>query len=195
MEYRTLGDEMLIKLLKTGDEKAFQEIYKRYWQQLYKTAYNKLHLHEIAEETVQNIFVKLWEKRTVSTIQHLENYLRTAVKYQVINYYKSLLAKEKYLQIIKNEYLSTSNISTTKLLLDELSVIIDKAIHELPEKTQLIFKLSRNENYSVKEISASLDLSEKAVEYHITKSLKQLRVYLKEIISILITLVSIAILN
>jgi RNA polymerase sigma-19 factor, ECF subfamily len=190
-----LSDEVLIRLLKIDDEKAFKEIYNRHWSQLYKTAYNKLHLHEIAEETVQNIFVKLWEKRTVSTIQRLENYLQTAVKYQVINYYRSLLAKEKYLQNVKDESLETSNTSTTKLLLNELAVIIDKALHELPEKTQLIFKLSRNENYSVKEISESLDLSEKAVEYHITKSLKQLRVYLKEIISILITLVSLSMLN
>ena len=194
MEYRIFSDEVLIKLLKTGDEKAFKEIYKRYWPQLYKTAYNKLHLHEIAEETVQNIFVKLWEKRTVASIQHLENYLQTAVKYQVINYYKSLLAKEKYLVTIKDEVLSTDT-SSTKLLLDELAAVIDNAIHQLPKKTQLVFHLSRQENYTVKEISESLHLSEKAVEYHITKSLKQLRVYLKEIISVLIALISISIFN
>lgn len=195
MEYQTLSDEVLIRLLKTDDEKAFKEIYNRHWSQLYKTAYKKLHLHEIAEETVQNIFVKLWEKRTVSSIQHLENYLQTAVKYQVINYYKSLLAKEKYLQNIKDQMLETGNISTTKLLLNEISFIVEKAIHKLPEKTQLVFNLSRNENYTVKEISESMHLSEKAVEYHITKSLKQLRVYLKEIIAVLITLVSLSIFN
>ncbi|MEP6464967.1 MAG: sigma-70 family RNA polymerase sigma factor [Parafilimonas sp.] len=194
MEYRTLSDEVLMKLLKTDDEEAFKEIYKRYWHQLYKTAYSKLHLHEIAEEIVQNIFVKLWEKRTVSSILHLENYLQTSIKYQVINYYKSLLVKEKYLRNIKDESLATDT-SATKLLLNELNIIIDKAMHSLSEKTQLIFNLSRKENYTVKEISENLQLSEKAVEYHITKSLKQLRVYLKEIITVLITFISISIFN
>jgi RNA polymerase sigma-70 factor (family 1) len=192
MKYHTFSDEVLVILLKKDDEKAFKEIYNRYWQQLYKTAYNKLHLHEIAEETVQNIFVKLWEKRFVSSIQHLENYLQTAIKYQVINYYKSLFTKEKYLQNAKHEFLVTDT-SANKLLLDELAVTIDKALHELPEKTQRIFNLSRNENFSVKKISESMHLSEKAVEYHITKSLKQLRVYLKEIISVLIALLAISV--
>jgi len=192
MKYCTQSDDELIKLLKTDDQKAFHEIYNRYWPQLYKTAYNKLHLHEIAEETVQNIFVKLWEKRNVSSILHLENYLQTAVKYQVINYYKSILAKEKYLSKIKDESLETSNTSHTKLLLDEISVIVDKAIQSLPEKTQIVFNLSRSENYSVKEISESMHLSEKAVEYHITKSLKRLRLYLKEIISVVAALIAIS---
>jgi RNA polymerase sigma-70 factor (family 1) len=193
MEYRMLSDEVLIKLLKTDDQNAFKEIYNRYWRQLYKTAYNKLHLHEIAEETVQNVFIKLWEKRFVSSIQHLENYLQTAIKYQVINYYKSLLAKEKYQQNIKDKFPDTDNTAANKLLLHELTAIINKALHELPEKTQLIFNLSRKENYTVKEISESMHLSEKAVEYHITKSLKQLRVHLKEIISVLIALLTISI--
>lgn len=192
IEYSTLSDETLIKLLKKDDQKAFKEIYNRYWRQLYKTAYNKLHLHEIAEETVQNVFIKLWENRFVSSIQHLENYLQTAIKYQVINYYKSLFAKEKYLQTLKAQSEETDT-SVNKLLLDELTATIEKAIHELPEKTQLIFNLSRKENYTVKEISESMHLSEKAVEYHITKSLKQLRVYLKEIISVAVALLAISI--
>jgi RNA polymerase sigma-70 factor (ECF subfamily) len=148
----------------------------------------------VAEETVQNIFVKLWEKRKVSSIQHLENYLQTAVKYQVINYYKSILAKEKYFSKIKDESLQTNN-AQTKLLLDEISAIVDKTIQSLPEKTQIIFNLSRSENYSVKEISESMHLSEKAVEYHITKTLKQLRLYLKEIISVIVALIAISLLK
>ncbi|HYJ65462.1 MAG TPA: RNA polymerase sigma-70 factor, partial [Parafilimonas sp.] len=177
MEYRLLCEEMLLKLLKANDDKAFQEIYKRYWRQLYQSAYIKTRSHDTAEEIVQNIFVSLWEKRTSSSIEHLESYLQSAVKYRVINYFKSFLVKEKYLKNLKNQYSETEDTSATDLLLHELNALIDKAIRELPEKTQIIFNLSRTEHYTVKQISESMHLSEKAVEYHITKSLKQLRFY------------------
>lgn len=52
---------------------------------------------------------------------------------------------------------------------------IDKTLRELPEKTQLVFRLSRFENKSVREIAGNLELTEKAVEYHITKAIKLLR--------------------
>lgn len=190
MEYELLCEEVLLKLLKADDDKAFKEIYKRYWRQLYKSAYIKTRSHNTAEEIVQNIFVTLWEKRTTSSIEHLESYLQTAVKYRVINYFKSFLVKEKYLKNLKNQYAETEDTSATNLLLHELNAIIDKAIRELPERTQIIFNLSRTEHYTVKQISESMHLSEKAVEYHITKSLKQLRFYLKEIMSVVIALIT-----
>jgi RNA polymerase sigma-70 factor (family 1) len=190
MEYRLLCEEMLLKLLKADDDTAFKEIYKRYWRQLYKSAYAKTRSHDIAEEIVQNIFVSLWEKRTSSSIEHLESYLQSAVKYRVINYFKSFLVKEKYLKNLKNQYAETEDTSATNFLLHELNSIIEKAIRELPEKTQIIFNLSRTENYTVKQISESMHLSEKAVEYHITKSLKQLRFYLKEIMTVVIALIT-----
>ena len=190
MEYRLLCEEILLKLLKADDDKAFKEVYNRYGRQLYKSAYSKTRSHDVAEEIVQNIFVTLWEKRTTSFIEHLESYLQTAVKYRVINYFKSFLVKEKYLKNLKNQYSETEDTSATNLLLHELNAIIDKAIRELPEKTQIIFNLSRTENYTVKQISESMHLSEKAVEYHITKSLRQLRFYLKEIMSVVIALIT-----
>ena len=103
MEYASLCEEILLKLLKADDDKAFKEIYTRYWRQLYKSAYAKTRSHDVAEEIVQNIFVTLWEKRTNSSIEHLESYLQTAVKYRVINYFKSFLVKEKYSKNLKNQ--------------------------------------------------------------------------------------------
>ncbi len=100
-----------------------------------------------------------------------------------------MLTQEKYTKNLKEKYPETEDTSATNLLVHELNGIIVKAIHQLPEKTQIIFNLSRSENYTIKQISESMHLSEKAVEYHITKSLTQLRFYLKEIISVIIAFV------
>jgi RNA polymerase sigma-70 factor (family 1) len=182
MAYRLLNDEMLLKLLKASDEEAYREIYLRHWKPLFLTACKKVHSKEIAEELLQNIFLSLWEKRAVLNIEQLGAYLATSVKYQVLNYVKSCIIKERYLHLSKKHPELSQEDGDTTLIMHELSAAINHAIDQLPEKTREIFKLSRFENRSIKEIAQSLSISEKVVEYHITKSLKLLRVELKDFI-------------
>lgn len=187
MDYRLLADETLIKFMKEGDEEALKEIYVRYWKPCYVHALRKTRSKETAEELVQNLFVSLWEKRGELQVVHLEPYLHVAMKYQIISFIRSSIVREKYLKGIKMQEdglqrgLGSSEAEST-LLLHELSGAIEKAIVQLPERSQLIFRLSRFEHRSNREISQSMDISEKAVEYHITQSLKLLRVRLKEFI-------------
>jgi RNA polymerase sigma-70 factor (ECF subfamily) len=185
MNYNLLEDEILMKLLKAGDETALKEIYLRYWKGLYIAALKKVHSKEAAEEIVQNVIVGLWNKRVTSDVHHLQNYLNTAVKYQVINYVKAKILHEKKLQLAISKQPSAEDTCEDALLLNELSAAIDQAVKLLPEKTQLVFKLNRFENHSVREISQHMNISEKAVEYHITKSLKTIRVHLKEFVLLL----------
>lgn len=184
MDYRLLADEILLKFLSIGDELAFKEIYQRYWKGLYFAALNKLNNKQIAEDTVQTVFITLWERREIQSIQNLSAYLDTAVKYQVINYIKSTISKKVHLSTIGERQATEENSTELILLVQELNIAIDKAISQLPQKTQTIFKLSRFEQHSNKEISSMMHLSEKAVEYHITQSLKNLRLNLKEFIFI-----------
>ena len=182
MDYVLLTDELLVKLLYANDDKAFREIYNRYWKKLYQTALAKTHTQEAAEELVQNIFISLWERRAAVPIEHLESYLAKAIQYKVINYIHSFLVKEKHLaRIISNTVTQESN-SDTQVVIHELSLAIHTAIEKLPVKTKTVFKLSREENRSVKEIAKAMNLSEKAVEYHITQSLKLMRLHLKDFI-------------
>ena len=182
MDYALLSDELLVKLLYANDDKAFREIYNRYWKKLYQTALAKTHTQEAAEELVQKIFISLWERRALAPIEHLESYLAKAVKYKVINYIHSFLVKEKHLARIISNTSTQENNSDTQVVIHELSLAIHTAIEKLPVKTKTIFKLSREENQSVKEIAKAMNLSEKAVEYHITQSLKMMRLHLKDFI-------------
>ena len=182
LDYRLLSDDLLTKLLKTSDETALKEIYLRHWQSLFQAALRKVRVKEIAEELVQNIFVSLWDRRAIQSIEQLSCYLHTAIKYQVINYLKSKILDKKYLLHAVQQSASEDNSCESALLTHELSLAIDHAIRELPPKTQLVFRLSRYENRSIREISQSMNISEKAVEYHITQSLKIMRLHLKEFI-------------
>jgi RNA polymerase sigma-70 factor (family 1) len=179
MKYHMLTDDMLLGHLKASDEKAFKEIYQRYWKLLFFIAYKKSQSKELAEEIVQSIFISVWEKRKTAEIDNLEHYLKVAVKYRVINLFKSRAVKEKFIRTVaKREDLDNSTYQSIGL--KDLSDAMQVSIEMLPQKTKEIFKLSRLENYSVKQIAQQMNMSEKAVEYHITQSLKLMRTRLKD---------------
>lgn len=181
MNYSTLSDQEILVRFKDSDESAFKEIYLRYWKEVYKVAFKKIHSRELAEELTQNLFVDLWKRRETAEINSLSAYLFGSLKYGIINYFKSLIVQENYQLHLKNSGQQYATSNTDHLaLVNDLSEAINKGIGLLPKKTGEVFKLSRIHNYSVKDISKELNISEKAVEYHITQSLKTMRFHLKE---------------
>ena len=182
MDYGLLADNVLLKLLKISDELAYKEIYLRYWRRLYRSAVSKTNSKEVAEDIVQSVFTDLWDRRESHQINSIAAYLETAVKYQIINYIKSAISKRTQYAAFSELQKAEENSVDLPLLVQELNTAIDKAISQLPQKTQTIFRLSRFEKQSNKDISRIMDLSEKAVEYHITQSLKSLRFFLRDFI-------------
>ncbi|MVN21072.1 RNA polymerase sigma factor [Mucilaginibacter arboris] len=180
MAYSLLSDEELVLRLKAGDADAVKEIYNRYWKEILLTYHRKLHDQELAEELTQNLFISLWEKRNSAEIKHLRFYLFGAVKYSIINYHKALSIKNKHLDYYRLDKQEQENVTEKQVLLHDLSLAIEKGIELLPVKTKQVFRLSRMQHHSVKEISSDLNISEKAVEYHISRSVKVLKLYLKE---------------
>lgn len=178
MNFSTVSDQMLITLIATDDnELAFREIYERYWKRLFSLATFKTNSVEIAEEIVQELFVRLWERRKISTIIHLESYLFTALKYQLISHLRQMIAQRN---MVEPSGIEASTDTEDFLTAETIQTAIETGIHQLPEKTRAVFRLSRFEEQSHKEIAFALDLSEKSVEYHITQALKFLRIYLKD---------------
>ncbi|WP_254412266.1 RNA polymerase sigma-70 factor [Dyadobacter diqingensis] len=181
-------DAVLIQLLETGDENAFQEIYKRYWYKLYTVARRKVEVQEDAEEIVQDIFVDLWERRIRLNINELDRYLFSAVKYKVLNYIKSRIVRQTYQRDTISLKVDADSNTEEALALQDLSQAITNGIENLPPKTQEIFRLNRLEGMSVREISDLLHIPERTVEYHITQSLRSMRVYLKDFVVLMLTL-------
>ena len=191
MDCKLLSDDELIILFKDGCERAFKEIYLRYWQKVYRVAYKKVHSKELAEELTQNLFTELWRRRESSKIISLGPYLFGSLKYSIINQYKSLQIQESY----QSHVLASVNygiVDNTDYLLrhNELSDAFDRGVSLLPSKTAQVFRMSRMEHLSVNDISEQLHISKKAVEYHITQSLKSIRFYLKEYLLLWIALIS-----
>jgi RNA polymerase sigma-70 factor (ECF subfamily) len=176
------NEQFLVKDLREGSLAAFEQIFKLYWQRLYVLAKSKVHSHDEAEEIIQAIFSNLWEKRQTLLITNLSFYLHTAVRNSVINIIRSKITQEKYWDYYKSFIPVQQHATEHAIEYDDLNHAVEKAVSSLPEKSRTVFKLSRLEGRSNAEIANHLKVSEKAIQYHLTKSLRQLRLHLKDFI-------------
>lgn len=173
-------DVDLLLLLTQNDDGAFSELYNRYAPMVRSIAFSKTNSIEGAQEIVQEIFLSMWERRASLKVDTLSNYLIVAVKYQVINYIKRQLRDNKYATYYKT-FVKVSGEETLRVVeYKNLTDALEHGVQRLPKKTQVVFKLNRLEGKSIAEIADELKLSEKAIKYHITRSLKELKFYLKE---------------
>ena len=179
-------DEQLLASLKDDDEYAFREIYNKYWRKLYIVAANRVDSEQDAEEIVQDIFAALWIRRKciVITDDGLGKYLTASVKYRVIKTLGKYAIKQNYLNSIPTSR-CIDDSTQQWLAFEELKDELARYVKQLPDKCQLVFKMSRELGYSQKQIAAELSISEKTVEAHLQKAFKILR---SKLASILLTL-------
>jgi RNA polymerase sigma-70 factor (ECF subfamily) len=174
------NEQLLLQNLRNGSVEAFEQIFKLYWRPLYILAKSKVHEHEEAEEIIQNIFSTLWEKRESLLITNLSFYLQKSVKNRVLNIIRDRITQQKYWDYYKTFIPLTVPVTENSVAFNDLNEAVEEAVNLLPEKSRQVFKLSRIEGRTNAEIANLLHLSEKAIEYHLTKSLRKLRLHLRD---------------
>ena len=183
-----LTDPHIVKDIQAGNIKTFEEVFMNYCPYLEKFAEGYVVDKEEASDIVQSVFLAFWErKEKLKTDTNLNNYLITLTKNQCLNYLKHIRAKQNYLQslapginaLFLNSY-ALEQLDENKLILDELSATIEKAIDSLPGQCREIFIMSRFENMKYHEIADKLGISIKTVEKKMSISLEILRIVLKD---------------
>lgn len=173
-------DKILLLRFLEGDEGAFVETYDRYWYKLFLSSYRRTRNRAVAEEIVQNLFLKLWEKRGTLPIGQLENYLFSSVRNATIDFLNKQMVANKYLEHQKVYHSLEGNTTEEMVRLDNLEEEIEKGLHALSGKSETIFRLHKIDNWPVEKIALHLNLSKKTVHYHLTRSTKFIRSYLQE---------------
>lgn len=168
------ADEEIIAMLRNNDEQAMIFLYRLYWKNLYTSAYKILKDNETCQDIIQDIFIRIWHKRDQLNITHsIEAYLFASVRYDV---YRKIRETKRYEPIVDE---MADTIAASKGLdameYKELESHIESVIDTLPAKCKEVYRLSRNELLSHKEIAEKLDISTNAVRNHINKALHYLR--------------------
>jgi len=178
----TLTDCELLEAVRQNDKKAFEELFKRYWMKVYGMTYALVRSEKPTQEIVQDIFISLWDKRLTLSINHLPSYLYVTVKNKTLNYIASQITREKYWNYYKQFIPVQEDVTANAVEFNELMEALEDGIEHLPEKSKKVFRLNHLEGHSISEIANLLNLSEKAIRYHLTQSVKKLRLHLKDYI-------------
>jgi len=165
-----------VKLLVSGDQLAFKEIYDRYSQSLYWYVCNRIRSKEESEEILQELFLWLWKKHeTLGHITELKPYLFSAARYKIVNYIDKSVVRDRYAEHYAL-YESTHDTSTEAYAnLSDFDNILERSIANLPDNCQTAFRLSRIEQMPIAHIAERMNLSTGTVENYIGQALNHLR--------------------
>jgi RNA polymerase sigma-70 factor (family 1) len=168
--------------MRHGDKGAFAELFRRHWSKVHAMTYARVRSVEVTKEIVQDLFMSLWEKRATLVIDNLSAYLYTAIKNRVVNYVEAQIIRKKHWDYYKRMIPEHYRVAQNDASVNELIEAIQLGMDHLPEKSKKVFVLNRMEGRSIAEIAHLLNLSEKAIQYHLTQSIKKLRLHLKDYI-------------
>lgn len=188
------NDNILLDQLRTGDEQALDSLFANWHGYLYKIAYAMLRDTDAAKDAVQDVFIRIWQKRTEIEVKStLKGYLQRAIVNQCLAVLRSRkLSSDPELALAGLP--DTSPSASDRLQAESLEILVQAAVGQLPEQCRIIFRLSRFQELSHNEIADLLDLSPKTVENQIGKALRSLRQTLAPWLVLLVPAVSVPVL-
>lgn len=187
-----LHNEAITGLLAKKDEAAFEQVFKSHFKSLHAYAFTILKDEIQAEEIVQQVFFKLWDRaESLSITGSVTAYLYRAVHNESLNYIKHLKVRSEHRLHVAYSMKNQADHASKKVLNSELEKKLHEAMEELPEQCRTIFQLSRFEEMKYREIADRLDISVKTVENQMGKALRLLRIKLVDFLPILIFLLNI----
>lgn len=171
---------VLVKSLINGEEKAYKFLLNKFHRKLNAYALTLINDHSMAQDIVQNVFLKTWKTRNKLNPEFsIQSFLYKSIYNEFINSYQQnkamMLLQQKYAESMHQVVETTDESSIERML-----VIINREIQNLPPKCQQVFILSKKEGLTNIEIAEHLDISIKTVEAQISKAFKILKEKLKD---------------
>jgi len=162
-----------------GDRDFIKSLFDEYYADLVVFCMKYVIAREIAEEIVQDVFVKLWNNINKYKIEKtIKGYLFTAVKNNSINYLKSKFARIRFVGLDSLNAETSSVSFENEITAKELNDLITRAVNLLPPRCRIIFNLSRNAGLSYDEIAREMNISRRTVETQISIAIKKIKNHL-----------------
>lgn len=172
-------ERKLVLRLIEGDEDAFCELYAAYKNRLLYFAMKFVKSREFAEDIFQDAFTVVWQgRRFINPDASFSSYLYTIVRNRILNQLRDMTKEDQLKEHILSQAVDATNDTKSEILFNDLKEIIGRALEQLTPRQREVFKMSRDQQMSHKEIADALGVSVNTVQEHISVSLKVIRTYL-----------------
>ncbi|SFE50109.1 RNA polymerase sigma-70 factor, ECF subfamily [Chitinophaga sp. CF118] len=172
------SDYELIRMLIEGDATAFAELYELYRDKIFSFAFILTKSSSTAEEVVQEVFLKLWDRRDQIDInQSFTAYIRKITYHQVITFFRKAKRDRTLQQQLYDNMTALQQVSPDHLMEKQLQKAYHDAIRQLPPQKQKIYLLSRDEDLSYEEIASKMGISKNTVRNHMAEAISFIRRY------------------
>jgi RNA polymerase sigma-70 factor (ECF subfamily) len=172
------NDKQLLELLTRDSEYAFALIFDKYQPRVYSAALAFLKNSDAAEEVVQEVFLRVWQKRKdLGQVNYLNSFIKTIAYNLMVDQFRKTILEKGY---IKELSLNTPVVDDTdyRVRNDESVRLLQAAIAALPQRQRQVYELARIKGLSQDEIATALSISKNTVKVHMTAALQSIRAYL-----------------
>lgn len=175
-----LDEQALLLQIADGDEFAFRYLFETYHQQLGTHIFRLTNSVEMAEEVVQDVFLKLWINREeLKDIRNFKAYLFVISKNQALNCIKKTIREQKHQQQWETENAGEEELVMQDPELNNYYTLLDLAIDQLPPQQQKVYLLSRHERLKYAEIAEEMNISRETVKKYLQLAVSFISTYLK----------------
>lgn len=165
----------LVRRIRLSDAAAFQELFDLYHQDVFNFLYYKIGSVEAAEDILQDVFVKIWERKLqLKSDTSIKSFLFTIANHAALNFIRHNNIVMKF-QVEEQHNPVFGESPHAELERKNQQELLMKSISNLPEKPRVTFMMCKFDGLSYKEVAKRLDISIKTVEGHIGRALKMLR--------------------
>ncbi len=177
---KDITDAELAHRIKYGEKKAYQKLFDRYAPKIYQFSLSYLKNEADAEELVQDVFLKIWEKREIlDASQSIKAYIFKIAVNTIYDFIRRKNIESAFNDFAKVNFNKSSNETWDTVIFEDMQISINELIAKMPEQRGRIFRLSKTKGLTNDEIAQKLNLSKRTVENQLYRAIIFLKEHLK----------------
>jgi RNA polymerase sigma-70 factor, Bacteroides expansion family 1 len=166
----------LLQEIAKGNTAAFAQLYMAFYDKVYSVALHYLKVHELAEDSTQQVFMKLWERySTLALVDDIDAFVFITARNEIFNHLRKNSMQATYRELIRELFLQETGSPEDILIRKQKARLIERVIDRLPERQRQAFRLSREKGLRYKEIAGIMNISVPTVKEHISNAMHQIK--------------------
>ncbi len=177
----------LLEQIASGDKSAFAELFSCYRDRVYTISFKLTRSDIIAEEIVQDVFLKIWQKRAdLKNIENFNAYLFIVTRNDAYKVLKDIARNHNFVILSEEDQALVINDTSDLLMGKEYSLLLQNAIDRLPNQQKQVYSLIKDQGFKREEVARKLQIQPETVKFHLAQAMKNIRAFCMLHLSILL---------